>query len=122
MVLGSVPSCNGVSAETVRTWYILLTKMIATTGFYIHPYFYFLKHANSDYGCTCVFNTAYTAHIPAVPEILHQHKVPAVVAGTHVLVNPATGQLEVIALVASTRISKVLAPTCVPETLVQLQS
>ena len=34
--LVSIPSCNGVSAEAVRTWYMLFIKMAATTGFYLH--------------------------------------------------------------------------------------
>ena len=39
--LASVPSCNGTSAEAIHTWYMLFTKMAATTGFYLHPYFCF---------------------------------------------------------------------------------
>ena len=68
---------------------------------------------------TCGFDRATIAHIPAVPEILHRPEVPAVVARTHVPANPATGQLEVLALIASTCVFEVLAPVGVPETLVQ---
>ena len=70
--LTSVLSCNSISVAAVRSWYMLFSKMAATTGVYLHPYFYFRKHANSDYGSTSGFDTAPVAHIPAVPEILHQ--------------------------------------------------
>ena len=98
---------------------MLFTKMAATTGFYIHPYFYFQKHANSDYGFTCGFDTAPVAHIPAVPEILPWSEVPAVITRAHVPANPATGQLEVLALVGSALVLEVMARAAVIETLAQ---
>ena len=119
MFFASVPSCNGISAEAVRTWYMLFTKMAATTGFYLYPYFCFQKHANSDYGSTCGFDTAPVAHIPAVSEVLHHAIIPAVLTRNHVPGNPATGQLKVYAIVGSALVSKVLACAEVPETLAQ---
>ena len=99
---------------------MLFTKMAATTSFYLHPYFCFRKHTNSDYGFTYGFDTAPVAHVPAVPEILPRPEVPAVVARTHVLANPATGQLEVLAIVGSAFVPEFLACAGVPETLAQL--
>ena len=91
--------------------------MVATTGFYLHPYFCFWKHANSDYGLTCGFDTAPVSHIPAVAEILHRPEVPAVVARLHVPANPTTGPLEVLAIAGSALVPEVLARPGVPETL-----
>ena len=88
---------------------MLLTKMVATTRFYLHPYFCFQKHANSDSGFTYVFDTAPVAHVPAVPEILHQPKVLAVVARLHIPDNPTTGQLEVLSIAGSALVPEVLA-------------
>ena len=103
--LASVPSCNGISPELVQIWYILFTKIVATTVLYLHPYFCFRKHANSDYGFTCGFDTA---PVPW-PEFL------AVAARLHVPANPATGQLEVLAISSSALIPEVLARPAVPE-------
>ena len=74
--LASVPSCNDTSAEAIRTWYILITKMATITGFYLHPYFCFRKHANSNNGFTCGFDIAPVLAAPAVAEILYQPHVP----------------------------------------------
>ena len=108
-----------MSAEAIRTWYMLFTKMAATTGFYLHPYFCFPKHANSDYGFTSGFDTAPVAHIPAVSEIFHRTEVPAVIARNHVPTDPATGQLEVSAIASSALVPKVLTHAGVPEPLAQ---
>ena len=35
--LASVTSCNKTSPKSVRIWYVLFTKVAATTGFYLHP-------------------------------------------------------------------------------------
>ena len=117
--LSSVPSCNGTSAEAIRTWYMLFTKMAAMTGFYLHPYFCFRKHGNSDYGFTCRFDTAPIAHVPAVPEIIHQAENSAGLARNHVPANPDTRQLEILAIVSSALVPRVLACAGVPETLAQ---
>ena len=88
---------------------MLFTKMTATTGFYLHPYFCFRKHANSNYGFMCGFDTAPVSHIPAVPEILHRPEVPTVTARLHVPADPATRQLEVLAITGAALVPEVLA-------------
>ena len=117
--LASVPSCNGMSAESIRTWYMLFTKIAATTGFYLHPYFCFWKHSNSDYGFTSGFDTAPVAHIPDVPEIFRRTEVLAVIAIHQVAADPATRQLEVLAIASSALVPEVLTYAGVPETLAQ---
>ena len=95
--LVSVPSYNSISAEAVGTWYMLFTKMAATTWFYIHPYFCFRKYTNSDYNFACGFDVGPVAAVTAVAEVLHQPHVPVVLAVAGV---PATATTaEVIAVV-----------------------
>ena len=106
--LASVPTYNGTTPKAVHTWYMLFTKMAATTEFYIHPYFCFQRHANHNYGFTCGFDTAPVAGAPEVLEILYQPEVPAVAARLHIPANPAPGQLEVLVLAGSSLVSKVL--------------
>ena len=103
--LARVPSCIGTSPEAVQTWYMLFTKMAATTGFYLHPYFCFRKHTDSNYRFTCGFDVAPVATVTAVAEILHRPHVPEVVAVVGVAADLANG------------VAKFLAITGVPEVL-----
>ena len=65
--------------------------------------------ADFDYGFMCGFDMAPVAHIPTVPEVLYQPEIPAVTARLHIPANPATGQLEVLAIPGSALVPEVLA-------------
>ena len=115
--LASVPSCNGISAKTVQIWYTLFTKMAATTGFYLHPYFCFRKHTNSDYGFTCGFDGGSVATVTVVAGVLHRPHVPAVLAVAHVPADPTNNIAEFLAVTGVTKvlyIPPVLAVFVVP--------
>ena len=114
MFLASVPSCNRIATEAVQTWYMLFTKMAATTRFYLHPYFCFQKHANSDYGFTCGFDVGPVGLVTVVAEVLHRPHVPAVLTVTHIPGDPASNVAEVVAVTA---IPKVHEITHVPAVL-----
>ena len=107
--LASVPSCHGTSLEAIQTWYMLFTKMAATTGIYRHPYFCFRKHADSNNGFTCGFDTAPITHVPAVPEIFHQPEVLTVVTIIYVPANALTEQAEVLGVTSSVLVPEFLA-------------
>ena len=89
-------------------------KLAATTGFYLHPYLYFRKHANSDYGFTCGFDVGPVAAVTAVAEVLHRPHVPAVLAVAHVPADPANYVAKVVAVTA---VPKVLEISHVPAVL-----
>ena len=112
--LARFPSCNGTSPEAVRTWYMLFTKMADTTGFYLHSYSCFQKHANSNNGFTCGFDAGPTAAVTAVVEVLHQPHVPEFIAVVGVSTDPTTGAAEIIAI---TGVPKVFEVTYVPVVL-----
>ena len=119
--LPSVPSCNGTSPEVVKTWYILCTKMVATNRLYLHPYFCFRKHADSNNGFTCGFDIGPTAAIKATAEVLYQSHVPVVIAILGVPVNSTTGTTEIIAITGVPEVLKVAhVPTVLAVTAIDL--
>ena len=93
---------------------MLFTKIAATTGFYLHPYFCFRKHANSDHGSTCGFNNGPVAAVTTVAKVLHQTHVPTVLAVAHVPVTATATTAEVFAF---TGVPKVLEIAHVPAVL-----
>ena len=110
----SIPTCLGTSPESIRSWYNLLTKMAATTGFYIHPYFCFRKDADSDYGFTCGFDTGPITVVTYCAEVLHRPYAPVVPAQLHVPADSSTGAAEILAQPA---VPEVLEIAHVPERL-----
>ena len=97
--LASVPSCNRISAKAVHTWYMLFTKMAATIGFYLHPYFWFRKHANSDYGsCVALIRLLLLMFLLFLKFFINlKFRMLLPHSTLHIPANPATGQLEVLA-------------------------
>ena len=94
-------------SEAVRIWYMLFTKIAATTGFYIHPYFCFRKHANSDYRFTCGFDVGAVGAVTAVVEVLHRPHVPKVLAVAHVPADPANNVVEVLAVIGVPKVLEI---------------
>ena len=88
--------------------------MAATTGFYLHPYFCFQKHANFDYGFTFGFNVGPVAAVTAVAEVLHRLHVSAVLAVAHV---PVTATATAANVVVVTGVFKVLEIAHIPAVL-----
>ena len=91
---------------------MLFTKMTATTGFYLHPYFCFRKHANSNNGFTCGFDVGPVAAVTAVAEVLHRPHVSEVIAIVGVAVTPTAPEF-----VAVTGVPEVLNVAHVPAVL-----
>ena len=75
--------------------------------FYLHSYYCFQKHANSNDGFPCGFDIAAVAAVAAFMEVLHQPYVPVSIAVVVVAAIATTA--EVVAVTSIPKILKVLA-------------
>ena len=89
--------------------------MVATTGFYLYPYFCFQKHANSNNGLSCGFDIGPVTTVTAVAEVLHQPHVPKVIAVVGVAATATTATTAEVVVV--TGVPKILEVVAVPEVL-----
>ena len=117
--IACVPSCICTFPKAGQTWYILFTKIATTTGFYLHPYFCFHKHADFNYGFTCGFYVAAVAAVTAVAKVLHRPHIPEVVTVVHVPTDPVAGTAKVHAV---TSVPEVLQIVHVPAVLMSKPS
>ena len=75
--MNNIPSCHDTTPQAVRAWYTHFTAHISSSGYYIHPHWYFRPSVNSPTGFTCGYNTlavtatAAVASSPYIPQILY---------------------------------------------------
>ena len=81
--------------------------------FYLHPYFCFRKHANSNNGFTYGLDIGPVTAVTTVAEILYQSHVPKVIAVVGVAATATTAEA-----VSITGVPKVLEVLAVPKVLV----
>lgn len=92
-------------------WYSYFTSHVSSSGFHVHPYYYFRPLVDSIYDFTCGYDTPTVAAIIGIPGV---SPVAAVAPVATVIVVPATvTAAPVITVPSVTTITAVAAITAV---------